>query len=408
MDVIDLELSQMAYGGDAIGRTPAGQVVFVPFGIAGEQVRVEVADTRRGLPRARILEVLRPVPERVHPRCPHFGVCGGCHYQHIAEAAQPNMKREILQDQLTRLAGITEPVPMPALASSSMWNYRNSIQFHLTPSGRLGFQRGRSRETIDITECHLPEMPLLELWHQLAFSEETGVSRVELKLGDQEEILVVLESDSPETPEAELDLPVSLVHRSPAGDVVMAGENGLWMTVLGEAFRVSAGSFFQVNTRQAERMVQQALDWLGEPSGGDLLDLYCGVGLFSLFLAQRYERVVGVELSESACTDYALNLDRYEHVELYQAAVEHTLPHLDIQPSAAIVDPPRAGIAPAALDALTKLHPGKIMYVSCDPSTLARDARGILAAGYRLEQVVPLDMFPQTYHIESMSLFTAQ
>ncbi len=408
MSDLELELTQMAYGGDAIGRTPDGQVVFVPYGITGERVSVQMRDVRRGMPRAEIKQVLRPVPERVSPRCPHFRDCGGCHYQHILSEAQPGLKQKILSDQLKRLAGVSDPPVQPTVASPIAWNYRNTAQFHLSPSGKLGFQRAQSHSVVEIQECHLLEQPLLDLWSQLSLDAESGIQRVELRLGMNDELLVMLESDSAEAPEAELDLPLSLVHISPAGTIVMAGEDGLWMSVLDNPFWVSAGSFFQVNTAQAERMVQQVLAWLPGDMHATLFDLYCGVGLFSLFLAPRYEHVVGVELSESACNDYALNLDRFEHVDLYQAAVEHVLPTLKGTPSAVVVDPPRSGLAPQALAALMNLKPTRLVYVSCDPATLSRDARTILAAGYQLEQVIPFDLFPQTFHIESMSLFTRE
>jgi 23S rRNA (uracil1939-C5)-methyltransferase len=177
------------------------------------------------------------------------------------------------------------------------------------------------------------------------------------------------------------------------------------MEVLGRAFRVSAGSFFQVNTRMAEAMVTHLLEVLPLSPEKTVLDLYCGAGLFSAFFAPRVAQVIGVEAAPSACEDFVVNLDEYENVSLYEGEAGMILPALDACPDIVVVDPPRAGLEKPALDALLKLAPPVLAYVSCDPATLARDAKRLLAGGYRLEQITPFDLFPQTYHIESISIF---
>ncbi|MEA4906801.1 MAG: hypothetical protein VB089_04235, partial [Anaerolineaceae bacterium] len=186
---------------------------------------------------------------------------------------------------------------------------------------------------------------------------------------------------------------------------VLAGNESLVMEVLGRDFRLSAGAFFQVNLGQAENLVRHCLEAAGEVGSGTLLDVYCGVGLFSAFLAGRGRRLVGIESSPAACEDFAANLDAFDDVELYQGAAEEILGQLDLHPDFVVVDPPRAGLARDALDALARMQPQRILYVSCDPSTLGRDAARLLKQGYRLAAVTPFDMFPQTYHIESASLF---
>ena len=199
---------------------------------------------------------------------------------------------------------------------------------------------------------------------------------------------------------------VSAVHLSPDGIVLLAGDDFTTLEVLGRPFRVSAGSFFQVNTAQAAAMVEHLLELLSVTSQSHVLDVYCGVGLFSAFCAERAGQVSGIELSEPACRDFAVNLDEFENVALYQGAAEDVLPGLDFTPDMVVVDPPRAGLARPALDALLQLAPPRLAYISCDPSTLARDAKRLLAGGYQLIQATPFDLFPQTYHIESISLFT--
>jgi 23S rRNA (uracil1939-C5)-methyltransferase len=401
-ETLELTLDALAYGGDALARLPDGRVVFVPFGLPGERVRVRVLSQRRGHLRAELREVLAPSPERVAPRCRHFGACGGCHYQHLPYPAQLAAKTAILRDQLQRLGKIEDPPVREAVASSLEWNYRNHVQFHLDRNGKLGFMEARSGTVLPIRECHLPEMPLDDLWPALQFEPGLGLERVSLRLGAEEAMLVL---ESPEPPELELEAGLSVIHLRGGEAVVMAGDEALTMVVNARPFRLSAGSFFQVNTAMAGRMVDHLLERLSLTPGAAALDVYCGVGLFSAFLAPRAGRLIGVESSPSACEDFVANLDEFDNVELYEGPAEDILPGLDVRPEAAVVDPPRAGLEKGALEALLALGPARLAYVSCDPSTLGRDARRLLDGGYRLVEVTPFDLFPQTYHIESISLF---
>lgn len=403
MDTLhELTLTTLTYGGEAMGRLPDNRAVFVPFGLPGERVRVRLTGEKRGFARAELVEVLEPSPERIAPRCKHYGVCGGCHYQHLPYEAQLKAKADILRDQLMRIGKLENPPVQPTVGSPSPWNYRNHVQFHLTGDGKLGFVSARGAEVVPISECHLPESPLNDLWPQLEFEAGTEVERVSLRAGD--ELMLLLESDSPEAPELEVEAGISVVHLYEEHPVVMAGEAALRMRVLERDFQVSAASFFQVNTAMAGRMVEHVLSKL--PAALDtILDLYCGVGLFSAFLAPRCKRLIGVESSESACEDFAVNLDEFEGVELYEGAAEDVIPHLEAEPALVLVDPPRAGLERQVLDSILKMNPPTLLYVSCDPSTLARDAARLAAGGYRLVEVTPFDLFPQTYHIESISLF---
>jgi len=405
MDELEVELTTLVYGGDAMGRLPDGRAVFVPYGLPDERVRVRLVDEKRGHARAELLEVLRPSPERIAPRCAHFGVCGGCHYQHLAYSRQLDYKTTILREQLVRIAGIANPPLREMRPAPAAWNYRNTVQFSLTSGGEIGYQRAGSHEVIAIQECHLPEAPLNQLWPQFAFEPETGIDRVELRLGLDEDILLTLESADPQPPEFTVDLPISAVHLGPAGPMVLAGDDYTVLSVFERPFRVSAGAFFQVNTAQAEAMVTHLLDILPLNSAQFLLDVYCGAGLFSAFLAPRVPHLAGIELSALACRDFIANLDEFEHVDLYEGAAEMVLPALKIKPDIVVVDPPRAGLERSALEALVGMAPATLAYVSCDPATLARDARRLLQSGYRLTQVTPFDLFPQTYAVESISLF---
>jgi 23S rRNA (uracil1939-C5)-methyltransferase len=402
-DIFEVILDRLAYGGDALGRLPDGRAVFVPFGLAGETVRIRVVEEKRGHVRAELLEILVPAAERIPARCPHFGVCGGCHFQNLAYPEQLKAKQSILEDQLRRIGKIDRPPLRPIVASLQEWNYRNHVQFHLTEDGRLGYVGARGESVVPIMECHLPETAISELWPQLAFDPGMSLERIGLRQGYGDDLMLVLESE--QTPEMELEAGLSVVHLNGEDAFVIAGEEHLVIQVAGRDFHLSAASFFQVNTSMAEKMVEHLLAILPVGPGDTLLDVYCGVGLFSAFFAPRVGRLIGIELSGSACADFALNLDEFDNVELFEAAAEQVLPSLGLHPAAAIVDPPRAGLDRQALEALAALDPQRIAYVSCDPATLARDAARLMAAGYRLEQVTPFDLFPQTYHIESISLF---
>lgn len=419
-DCIELTLTTLAYGGDAMGRDSSGRMVFVPFGLPGETVRVRLLEERKRFARAELVEILRPSPKRIAPKCKHFftplpqgeekgvrAACGGCHYQNLAYPDQLAAKTEILRDQLTRIGKIENPPVQQIIPSPAEWHYRNHVQFHLDKQGHLGFIASSisAPTVLPISECHLPEEPLNALWPNLRFEPGTPLERVSLRAG--EELMLVLESDSPETPEIEIETELSVVHLTEDDALVLAGDDHIVIEVLGRPFKVSAGSFFQVNTPMAEKMVNHVLELIPRHHVPmTIFDVYCGVGLFSAFLAPRCERMIGIELSPSACADFEVNLDEFENVELYEAPAEAVLPALNVQPEVVLLAPPRAGLERAALDALMTLQPPMIIYVSCDPSTLARDLKRMLEQGYRLQQVTPFDLFPQTYHIESISLLT--
>lgn len=401
-------LTTLAYGGDAIGRLEDSRAVFVPFGLPGERARIRLTEEKRGFARGELVEILKASPHRVVPRCKHFGVCGGCHYQNMPYEEQLKAKTEILRDQLTRIGRIENPPVQDMIASPNPWNYRNHVQFQLTEEGKLGYVGAGisfAQGIIPITECHLPEESINSFWPQLQFEPGTIIERISLREGKEEDLMLVLESDSPEAPELEIEAKISVAHVFEENTMIIAGNDHIIIPVFGRDFLVSATSFFQVNTGIAEKMVNYLITNLPITQSTILLDVYCGVGLFSAFLAPICKTVIGIESSPPACEDFAVNLDEFDNVELYEGLAEDVIPQLDVKPDVVLVDPPRAGLDKRVVDGILKLNPHVIAYVSCDPSTLSRDAARLINGGYHLKDVTPFDLFPQTYHIESISIF---
>ncbi|MEE9615960.1 MAG: 23S rRNA (uracil(1939)-C(5))-methyltransferase RlmD, partial [Anaerolineae bacterium] len=222
------------------------------------------------------------------------------------------------------------------------------------------------------------------------------------------ETMLIFEMEDDLPPSLESDMPVSCVLLLSDGrHANLIGNNYITEIVAGRAYRISAPSFFQVNTPQAAQLVRLVTEYLDLRGGETVLDGYCGVGLFTVHLAERTGLVIGVELAAAAVADLLENTTEFDNVELIEGPVEAVLPDLDAPLDAAVLDPPRAGVDRFALDALVARQPARVVYVSCDPATLARDAKRLVRAGYRLVEVQPVDMFPQTYHVESVALFVS-
>ena len=333
-------------------------------------------------------------------------LCGGCHYQHIPYELQLAAKYDILADQLERIGKIENPPIGPAVASLQPFNYRNHIQFQISPEGRFGFFRPHTDQVLEIRECHLPQAPINTLWTQLDFESIPGLERVGIRLGVEDEIMISLQGDQGSVPDLSVeDIDVSVTHLSPYGTQVLAGSGYLLIEILNRRFRVSAGSFFQVNNSTAAALVDHVLENLDLGDSACVLDVYAGVGLFSAFIARRVGNVIAIESAESACQDYEINLDEFDNIELYQAPAEIVLNNLEVRPDCVILDPPRAGLDRKVLDNLVGMNPPVVVYVSCDPATMARDAQRLVKWGYQLDRITLLDMFPQTYHLESVGFW---
>ncbi len=442
---IDVELTDLAYGGDAVGRYE-GRVLFVPGGIPGERVRVDIVEERRGHARATLLEILRPAPERVEPSYPLLTDCG-CQWQHIAYPAQLTWKAHIVRQLLVRIGKQPDAIVHPTIGMSnglSPWHYRNIALFSVGPAGEVGFKLTESHDVQDLEDCALLH-PALDIVYQRVRSKLIkyfGDSLSEMIQGftirgaigavsapgtnavKAVPTLLSLHARPGSMIEAPQQLAHELITIAPGivGVIVervggrygrvVAGQEFLTDTVLGRRFRVSADSFFQVNLVQTGVLIERAMQML-EPQRTDVaLDGYSGVGLFSTFLASRASRVIAIESQPSAVIDARANatLNNQNNITTLEGTLERILGQLHYRREridVALVDPPRAGCHPKALQALQILAPRNICYVSCDPSTLARDIATLCSGGrYRLVAAQPVDMFPQTYHIECLALLT--
>ncbi|TFH40483.1 MAG: class I SAM-dependent RNA methyltransferase [Lysobacterales bacterium] len=393
-----IHLHDISHGGDAVGELD-GKTIFVPLGIPGETVCVTITDDHPRYANARLVEVLEPSPLRVAPSCPHFGRCGGCQWQHIAYPYQLELKQRIVSSQLQRIGKLPNVRVQPVIGMENPWAYRNNVQYALDASGQLGFRALRSHDIVPISECWIAH-PLLEDLAAAFDLECAGLTGLTLRVGAATgEQLVIFEGDS--VPDIEVDFPVSCVYQSPEGKVtVLAGDSCYHEQLNQRLWQVSGPSFFQVNTSQAERLLRTVSERLLDKNIDTLIDAYCGVGTFALSLASRAKRVIGIEESPWAIYDAEANRLANEDVTFQVGATEELLPDGINADCTVILDPPRAGCKPEVLQTLAVSGSKQVIYVSCDPATLARDLALLARYGYQIGDVQPIDMFPQTNHIE--------
>ncbi len=397
---LDVTIEKPIFGGEFLGRLSGNKPVFVPFVLPGERATINIVQEKKNYARASLLSIQDTHVNRIDPPCKYFSICGGCQYQYMEYSEQIKIKEQVLIEQLSRLPGFQEELIKNLYPSDLPFNYRNNIQLSVDPSGKFGFQAFGSHQIIPVSECLLADDDILQIWKMLDIELIPGLKKVQIRKGIDNEILVIFESENfVELPTLELDVPVSVIHLSKAGRIVMAGEDHLIHQVKDQYFHVSAESFFQVNNTQTVKMVDTVQHYL-QNGGESLLELYCGVGLFTRFLAESFKEIHAVEEAPSSCDDFVINLDEYDHINLYMGSVKEILPHLDLNPDAILVDPPRAGLDPDTVETLLSFNAKTIVYVSCDISTLARDLKKLLDGGYQLTEITAIDMFPQTYHIE--------
>jgi tRNA/tmRNA/rRNA uracil-C5-methylase (TrmA/RlmC/RlmD family) len=414
---VELTLYGFTHGGEAVGRRPDGKVCFVPHAIPGERVRVQVTDERKSWSRGALVEVLDPSPDRVAPPCPYArpGVCGGCSLQHVRPQRQAELLRQVVVDQLERIGHIDEP-PVTGTRRPHPGDglgYRNRARFSIDRQGRLGFHRQGSDEVVHIDRC-----PLL--------TEQAHASRVEA--GDEWSGAESVTARADESGHGMIEVVpgAAALPALPAGErsVVLVdavgavhalrGSSELQHRVGDATFAVSATSFFQPSVAGAAVLVEEVLAAARVSPGDRVLDLYCGVGLFSHALSEAGATVTAVEAHPVAVADARRNLAS-EDVDVLEddaAAVAARFadstgdPEQTARPfDTVVLDPPRRGAGPELCTDLGRLAPARVVYVACDPAALARDAGSLVGLGFRLTRVVPVDQFTHTGHVEAVATF---
>jgi 23S rRNA (uracil1939-C5)-methyltransferase len=371
-----LTIEKLVYGGEGLARLE-GKVILTPFVLPGEVVRVEIERAKNDLWRGQLLEVLQPSPARVTPGCPYFQRCGGCQYQHIDYPFQLAQKREILREALLRLGKIEfaeiELAGEIGVISGESWQYRNRVQLHIE-GGAVGYFAQGSRDLCAIDHCPIASPKLNETIGKIEAHRAT--TAVELFTNETE-------------------VQVNVIDRVPRPELTALASLGVTTPIDYAGFRVSRNSFFQVNRFLIDQLVECAV---GNAQGEWAVDLYAGVGLFSVKLAERFTKVTAVESNSSSLRDLAHNFTQAP----VNANVEDYLTGLQETPEFILADPPRAGLGKLVVKELARIRAPRLTIVSCDPATLARDLQGLLAEHYRIQKITLVDLFPQTFHLETV------
>ena len=396
-----ITLLEMAHGGAAMGRDGSGRAVFVPYTLPGEKVKITSPDDKGW---ARPVTILKAAPERVKPPCPHFGSCGGCHFQHIDYPAQLRFKQAIVRDQLARVSKLGAINVRPVLPNPQPYHYRVETSFSKTAEGQLGFWSPTTGRVIPIDHCLLLRPELQILFQDIDIALD-GLRKLTLRLGDDQALLVALEVDEVEPPTLDADFPVSVVMVLPDKTTAnLIGDNYLIQQLKGRDFRVTAGCSFFANPPAGELVIDTVLNYAALSGREHLLEADSGVGLLTAFLAANAAQLSGLVQNPDAIADAMFNLADTDNVSLYQGTLEVVLPLLENKPDVMVLSLP-AGLSPRASKAIQQQRPGRIIYLSDDLNALTRDGRQLKQMGFRPVEIQPIDMLPQTFHIYTVSLW---
>lgn len=441
-DIVTLTIERTGLAGEGVAHLD-GQVVFVAGALPGETCDVQLLKVGKAAIWGRIHRLHAPSPHRAAPDCPHYPKCGGCQYRHMTYAAELEAKRTRVEDALRRIGG-SEAAVSVILGAENTLRYRNKVQLPVSPGPdgpKIGFFRARSHDVVDVADCLLQPETASALRAALrdwmvgyevpAYDEEThqGLIRHLYVRFSQTHALCCIVANASKLPHEgeladalrqaapELSGVVLSVNQERTNVVlgretrVLWGRDYLDDTLCGLTFRISVPSFYQVNRDQAEVLYGKALEFAGLTGTELVLDLYCGIGTISLVMAKRAGKVIGAEIVPAAVTDAKANAARngVTNADFICGDAGTAAQHLAMQglrPDVICVDPPRKGLSPEVCDAIADMAPGKVVYVSCDPATLARDVKRLGESGYTVQKAVAVDMFPRTAHVESVVLMT--
>lgn len=437
-----LTIRDLGIHGEGIGAVN-DFTVFVPGALPGETIQAMIVTAKKSYATGRLISIETPSAHRTMPACPVCHTCGGCQISHLTYEGQLAVKERRVKDVMVRIGGCEESLVRPIAGASRPWNYRNKMAVpvsQVTSGPVLGYYRQGSHQVIPIASCAIQEEENNRLLrfaqgfmtrHQLTgYNEKTGrgsVRHIMGRVGDHGEVMAVIVTASGKLPLADLWvsemrklLPevVSIYHnvQNHKGNAILGkeihhlwGKKTLTSSLCGLAFEVSPFSFFQVHKPQAELLYEKALAYADLHGGETVIDAYCGTGTISLCLAQKAGRVIGIEIVKEAIEDAKKNaaFNHIENAEFYAADAGEFMPKLyqeGLRPDVIVMDPVRAGCTEAVLSAAAGMQPSRIVYVSCNVATFARDAKLLAGLGYTVKKVTPVDMFPQTMHVETISL----
>ena len=385
-DRVTLTLTSWGRLGEAMADFD-GYNVFVAGGIPGERVVAEVVKVHRKYVSAKVVDVLEASPDRVEPPCPYYGECTGCQWQHLSYDAQLKTKHEKVTDALQRVGELADPPVSEVRPSPDQLGYRNHARFTINRDGALGFINRETRQFVRIDKCLLMHQGVNDLLEEL--QDHCGeTTQLSIRAGKYS---------------GDFLIQPYLVHPEIG---VLTGQKRYTESVAGQDFLVSSPSFFQVNVEQAAAAADVVRDRLHLTAADVLLDAYTGVGTFAILLAPSVKRVIAVEESSAAVADAKQNAGDLQNLEFVLGRTEDVLRNLPVKPDVVVLDPPRSGCQPRALESLIEMAPSRVAYVSCDAETLGRDLKILCQGGYRLDEVAPLDMFPQTHHVECVALLS--
>lgn len=379
---LEVRIESLAAGGDGVAHGPDGRVLFVPFTAPGDRVRVTVTEARARFARGRVEALLEAGPARVDPVCPAFGSCGGCAWQHVDYGVQLEAKRRIVEDALTRIGGIHFDGAIESVASPDFYGYRSRTRV-VRSGARIGYRRRRSRAVHAVSRCPVLTEGLDAALHDLAAAPG------ESSAGGEEEWELAQGAGAPRV----VRLGAPLPGPAPAP---------LELEVLGDRLRISPGVFFQANALLRDALVTAVIDAAGR--GDAAVEAFAGAGFFTLALSRRFTRVTAIEADPSAARDLRGNLAAAERANVEVLAEDLVAAVGRLAPAEALIlDPPRSGLSPGSVGDLATLAPERIVYLSCDPATLARDLSAFQAEGYRVSALTVFDLFPQTPHVETLA-----
>ncbi|MCI0801524.1 MAG: 23S rRNA (uracil(1939)-C(5))-methyltransferase RlmD [Chloroflexi bacterium] len=385
-DRVTLLLTSWGRLGEAMAEFD-GRNVFVAGGIPGERVVAEVVKVHRKYVSAKVVEVLEASPDRVEPPCPYYGVCTGCQWQHLSYDAQLKTKREKVTDALRRVGGLEDPPVSEVIPSPDQYGYRNHARFTINREGALGFVNRETRQFLRIEKCLLMHDGVNTLLEGL--QDRCGeTTQLSIRAGKYSGDYLI----QPYLVHPDIKIPT--------------GQKRYTESVDGRNFDVSSPSFFQVNVDQAAAAANLVRDRLHLTPDDVLLDAYTGVGTFAILLAPSVKQVIAVEESSAAVADAKQNAGELQNLDFILGRTEDVLRNLPVKPDVVVLDPPRSGCQPRALESLIELAPSRVAYISCDAETLGRDLKILCQGGYRLDEVAPLDMFPQTHHVECVAFLS--